>query len=101
VVQTKELNEVQLLDQKSGITTEMIDARKGEMIDEVIHVKINVMVKKVLENQSAPVAGQQCVKIAGQIDLKKDLIAANLPKMQLLARIVLSKHCAQRCQQRS
>jgi hypothetical protein len=66
VVQTKELNEVQLLDQKSGITTEMIDARKGEMIDarkgemidEVTHVKINVMVKKVLENQSAPAAGQ-------------------------------------------
>jgi hypothetical protein len=58
VVQTKELNEVQLLDQKSGITTEMIDARKGEMIDEVMHVKINVIVKKVLESQSAPVAGQ-------------------------------------------
>jgi hypothetical protein len=58
VAQTNELNEVQLLDQKSGITTEMIDARKGEMIDEVMHVKINVMVKKVLENQSAPVAGQ-------------------------------------------
>jgi hypothetical protein len=101
VVQTKELNEVQLLDQKSGITTEMIDARKGEMIDEVMHVKINVMVKKVLENQSAPVAGQQCVKIAGQIDLKKDLIAANLPKMQLLVRTVWSRRCEQRCRQRS
>jgi hypothetical protein len=95
------LNEVRLLDQKSGITTEMIDAQKGEMIGEVIHVKINVMVKKVLENQSAPVVGQQCVKIAGQIALKKDLIAGNLPKMRLQARTVLSKHCAQRCQQRS
>jgi hypothetical protein len=95
------LNEAQLLDQKSGITTEMIDARKGEMIDEVMHVKINVMVKKVLENQSAPVAGQQCVKIAGQIDLKKDLIAANLPKMQLLVRTVWSRRCEQRCRQKS
>jgi hypothetical protein len=95
------LNEVQLLDQKSGITTEMIDARKGEMIGEVMHVKINVMVKKVLENQSAPVVGQQCVKIAGQIALKKDLIAANLFKMLLLARTVWLKHYAQRCQLKS
>jgi hypothetical protein len=95
------LNEAQLLDQKSGITTEMIDARKGEMIGEVMHVKINVMVKKVLESQSAPVAGQQCVKIAGQIDLKKDLIAANLPKMQLLVRTVWSRRCEQRYRQRS
>jgi hypothetical protein len=93
VVQTKELNEVQLFDQKSGITT--------EMIDEVMHVKINVLVKKVLENQSAPVVGQQCVKIVGQIDLKKDLIAANLPKMQLLVRTVWSRRCEQRCRQRS
>jgi hypothetical protein len=95
------LNEVRLLDQKSGITTEMIDAQKGEMIGEVIHVKINVMVKKVLENQSAPVVGQQCVKIAGQIALKKDLIAGNLLKMQLLVRTVWSRRCEQRYRQRS
>jgi hypothetical protein len=79
----------------------MIDAQKGEMIGEVIHVKIKEMVKKVLENQSAPVVGQQCVKIAGQIALKKDLIAGNLLKMQLLVRTVWSRRCEQRYRQRS
>jgi hypothetical protein len=40
-------------------------------------------------------------KIAAQIAQRKDLIANNLRKMQLLARIALSKHCGQRFQPKS